>query len=133
MKVNLKFLIVILFIDAIVMLFPLHFLSSEKERQQFKVSENCGCLWAYLADLRASEGKSHVHYNILYDPSKHNGPILPPAASLAPIVWPQFLLRWACPDEAQAAVELDARCRQKFLEYSELEKVNFFPYDCLIW
>uniref|UniRef100_A0A162A3V2 phosphatidylinositol-3,5-bisphosphate 3-phosphatase n=1 Tax=Daucus carota subsp. sativus TaxID=79200 RepID=A0A162A3V2_DAUCS len=75
--------------------------NSERERQQCGISDSCGCLWMYLTDLRASEGSSHVHYNLFYDPSKHGGPILPPAAALAPTIWPQFHLRWACPSEAQ--------------------------------
>ncbi|KAI9124633.1 hypothetical protein K1719_004555 [Acacia pycnantha] len=98
--------------------------NSEKERQQCNVFEACGCLWAYLADLRASEGKSHVHYNLYYDPLKHNGPIFPPAAALAPTLWPQFLLRWACPEEAQAAGEIEAECRQMFLKFSEIQKAK---------
>lgn len=99
---------------------------SEKERQQCNVFEACGCLWAYLTDWRASEGPSHVHYNLYYDPLKHNGPILPPAAALAPILWPQFLLRWACPEEAQTAGEIEAKCRQMALKYSEMQKVAIF-------
>ncbi|KAJ7970528.1 Phosphatidylinositol-3-phosphatase myotubularin-1 [Quillaja saponaria] len=95
--------------------------NSEKERQQCNVSEACGCLWAYLDDLRASEGSSHVHYNTFYDPSKHGGPLLPPAAALAPTLWPQFHLRWACPSEAQTG-ELEVQFRKMFLKYSELQK-----------
>ncbi|XP_056169075.1 phosphatidylinositol-3-phosphatase myotubularin-1-like [Syzygium oleosum] len=97
--------------------------NSEKERQQCSVSEACGCLWAYLTDLRISEGKSHVHYNLFYDPSKHNGPLLPPAAALAPTLWPQFHLRWACPSEAQAE-ELEAQCRNMAMKFSELQKAK---------
>lgn len=100
------------------------FCNSEKERQQCNVFDACGCLWAYLADLRGSEGKSHVHFNLYYDPLKHNGPILPPAAALAPTLWPQFHLRWACPEEAQASVEIEAECRQMFLKYSEMQKAK---------
>ncbi|KAJ7974958.1 Phosphatidylinositol-3-phosphatase myotubularin-1 [Quillaja saponaria] len=95
--------------------------NSEKERQQCNVFEACGCLWAYLADLRASEGSSHAHYNLFYDSSKHNEPLLPPAAALAPTLWPQFHLRWACPSEAQSG-ELEAQCRKMALKYSELQK-----------
>lgn len=106
--------------------FSLHTLIfSEKERQQCGVSEACGCLWAYLADLRASEGSSHVHYNPFYDPLKHDGPLLPPAAALAPTLWPQFHLRWACPSEAQAG-ELDGQCRKMAIKFSELQKVYYF-------
>ncbi|KAK3408874.1 hypothetical protein EUGRSUZ_J01026 [Eucalyptus grandis] len=97
--------------------------NSEKERQQCSASEACGCLWAYLEDLRNSEGKSHVHYNLFYDKSKHNGPLLPPAAALAPTLWPQFHLRWACPSEAQAG-ELEAQCRNMAMKFSELQKAK---------
>ena len=100
---------------------------SEKERQQVGISEACGCLWAYLADLRSSEGRSHVHSNPFYSPLKHNGPLLPPAAALAPTLWPQFHLRWACPTEAQAG-ELEAQCRIMSIKFSKLQKVmNCFP------
>lgn len=58
-------------------------------------------MWSYLADLRASGGCFHEHYNPFYDPVKHNGPLLPPAAALAPTLWPQFYLRWTCPSESQ--------------------------------
>ncbi|XP_057475302.1 phosphatidylinositol-3-phosphatase myotubularin-1-like isoform X2 [Actinidia eriantha] len=95
--------------------------NSEKERQQSGISDTCGCLWMYLADLRASEGSSHVHYNLFYDPSKHEGPLLPPAAALAPTLWPQFHLRWACPSEAQAG-EVEAQCRSLSKKLSELQK-----------
>lgn len=73
-------------------------------------------------DLRISEGKSHVHYNLFYDPSKHNDPLLPRAAALAPTLWPQFHLRWACPSDAQAE-ELEAQCRNMAMKFSELQKV----------
>ncbi|KAJ6717559.1 MYOTUBULARIN-RELATED [Salix purpurea] len=99
------------------------FCNSEKERQLAGVSESCGCLWAYLAGLRSSEGRSHVHYNLFYSPLKHNGPLLPPAAALAPTLWPQFHLRWACPSEAQAG-ELEAQCRNMSLKFSELQKAK---------
>lgn len=98
---------------------------SEKERQQFNVFEACGCLWVYLADLRTSEGGSHVHHNPFYDPPKHNGPLLPPAAALAPTLWPQFHLRWACPEEAQAG-EIEAQCRKIVMKYAEMQKVVIF-------
>ncbi|XP_022860439.1 phosphatidylinositol-3-phosphatase myotubularin-1-like [Olea europaea var. sylvestris] len=96
---------------------------SEKERQQAGISDSCGCLWMYLADLRASEGSSHVHYNLFYDPTKHEGPLLPPAAALAPTVWPQFHLRWTCPSEAQAG-EVEAICRNMAKKISELQKAK---------
>ncbi|XP_024030382.1 phosphatidylinositol-3-phosphatase myotubularin-1 isoform X1 [Morus notabilis] len=95
--------------------------NSEKERQQCGISEASGCLWAYLVELRVGEGNSHVHYNLFYDPLKHDGPILPPAAALAPTLWPQFHLRWSCPTEAQAA-EAEAECRKMAFKFSELQK-----------
>lgn len=95
---------------------------SEKERQESDIFDTSGCLWMYLADLRASEGSSHVHYNLFYEPSKHEGPLLPPAAALAPTLWPQFHLRWACPSEAQAG-EVEAQCRSLAKKFSELQKV----------
>lgn len=99
------------------------YIFSEKERQECGISEACGCLWAYLADLRASEGSSHVHYNFFYDPVKHADALLPPAAALAPTLWPQFHLRWACPSEAQAG-ELEAQFRKMAVKFSELQKVT---------
>lgn len=98
------------------------FLFSEKERQQLNVFEACGCLWAYLAELRTSESGSHVHYNLFYDPLKHKGALLPPAAALAPTLWPQFHLRWACAEESPAG-EIEAECRKMALQYSEMRKV----------
>ncbi|RVW71401.1 Phosphatidylinositol-3-phosphatase myotubularin-1 [Vitis vinifera] len=94
---------------------------SEKERLQCGVSDACGCMWKYLADLRASEGKYHVHYNLFFDPNRHGSAILPPAAALAPTLWPQFHLRWACPSEDQAG-ELEAECRKMAEKFSELKK-----------
>ncbi|KAJ4851573.1 Carrier protein, mitochondrial [Turnera subulata] len=96
---------------------------SERERQLIGVSETCGCMWAYLTDLRYTEGRSHVHYNFFFDPQKHNGPLLPPAAALAPTLWPQFHLRWACPSEAQAG-EVEAQCRNMSIKWSELQKAK---------
>ena len=104
---------------------------SEKERQQSGISDTCGCLWMYLADLRAPEGSSHVHYNLFYDPSKHEKPLLPPAAALAPTLWPQFHLRWACPSEAQAG-EVEAQCRSLSKKLSELQKVFTFNCACCL-
>lgn len=95
--------------------------NSEKERLQCGVSDACGCMWKYLADLRASEGKYHVHYNLFFDPNRHGSAILPPAAALAPTLWPQFHLRWACPSEDQAG-ELEAECRKMAEKFSELKK-----------
>jgi hypothetical protein len=98
---------------------------SEKERLQCNVFESCGCLWAYLADRRTSEGSTHAHCNPFYDPLKYSGPLLPPAAALAPTIWPQFHLRWACPEEAQSG-EIEAQCRKIILKNSEMQKVVVF-------
>ncbi|KAK4480403.1 hypothetical protein RD792_013475 [Penstemon davidsonii] len=99
------------------------FCNSEKERQQASVYEACGCMWIYLTDLHASEGRSHVHFNHFYDPSKVDGPLLPPAAALAPTLWPQFHLRWACPSEAQGG-EIEAQCRNMAKKISEIQKAK---------
>ena len=104
---------------------------SEKERQQAGISDSCGCLWAYMADMRALNGGYHVHYNPFYEPSKHNGPLLPPAAALAPTVWPQFHLRWACPMESQAG-ELEAQCRNMSKRFTELQKVRVNSFHPLL-
>lgn len=66
-----------------------------------------------------------MHYNPFYDPLKHSGPLLPPAAALAPTLWPQFHLRWACPEEAQAG-EIEAQCRKIVMKYAEMQKVVIF-------
>lgn len=106
---------------------------SEKERTQCGVSDTSGCIWTYLADMRASEGKYHVHYNFFFDPNKpvsaipankNGSAILPPAAALAPTLWPQFHLRWACPSEDQTD-KLEAECRNMAKKFSDLKKVNF--------
>ncbi|RWR83461.1 phosphatidylinositol-3-phosphatase myotubularin-1-like protein isoform X1 [Cinnamomum micranthum f. kanehirae] len=97
--------------------------NSEKERQQSGISDACGCMWVYLSDLRSSEGCYHVHCNLFYDPAKHDGPLLPPAAALAPTLWPQFHLRWACPSEAQAG-ELESQCRGMAKKFSEIQKAK---------
>lgn len=97
--------------------------NSEKEREQSGVSDACGCMWVYLTNMRASEGCYHVHCNLFYDPGKHDGPLLPPAAALAPTLWPQFHLRWACPSEAQAG-ELEARCRSMAKKFTEIQKAK---------
>ncbi|XP_042026374.1 phosphatidylinositol-3-phosphatase myotubularin-2-like [Salvia splendens] len=96
------------------------FCNSEKERQQAGIYDACGCLWVYLADLRASD-RSSGHHNHFYDASKVQGPLLPPAAALAPTLWPQFHLRWACSSEAQAG-EIEAHCRNMAEKISELQK-----------
>lgn len=98
---------------------------------QSRVSDACGCLWSYLADLRSCDGQSHVHYNLFYDPIKHDGPLLPPAAALAPTIWPQFHLRWACPKEVEAG-DLDAKCRSMANKFSESDKVTNFLYFMII-
>ncbi|WZY74000.1 hypothetical protein YC2023_006240 [Brassica napus] len=95
--------------------------NSEKERQQCAIAEACGCIWAYLTDLRSLATTSHVHCNPFYDPLKYDGPLLPPAASLAPTLWPQFHLRWACPEEATAA-DIEVQCRAMRAKYSEMQK-----------
>ncbi|CAN4126481.1 unnamed protein product [Withania somnifera] len=97
--------------------------NSEKEREQAGISDACGCLWMYLAELRASEGSSHAHYNLFYDPLKHDGPLLPPAAALAPTIWPQFHLRWACPSEAHGG-EVEAECRKLTRKFCELQRAK---------
>ncbi|TYH95172.1 hypothetical protein ES332_A12G088500v1 [Gossypium tomentosum] len=97
--------------------------NSEEEREKCGIHEACGCLWAYFADLRSLEGSSHAHYNLFYDPLKHNGPIFPPAAALAPTLWPQFNLRWGCPSESQAG-ELEAESRSMAIKFSELLKAK---------
>ncbi|KAL1187840.1 Phosphatidylinositol-3-phosphatase myotubularin-1 [Cardamine amara subsp. amara] len=95
--------------------------NSEKERQQCGIPDACGCLWAYLTDMRSFNATSHVHCNPFYDPLKYDGPLLPPAASLAPTLWPQFHLRWACPEEAKAA-DIGVQCRAMTVKYSEMQK-----------
>ncbi|KAI3721832.1 hypothetical protein L2E82_32851 [Cichorium intybus] len=97
--------------------------NSENERERAGVFEASACLWMHLADMRASEGSSHVHYNLFYNPSKHDGPLLPPAAALAPTIWPQFHLRWSCPSEAQSC-EIESKCRNMMEKYSELQKAK---------
>ena len=107
---------------------------SEKERQQSGVSDSCGCLWVYLANLRAADGGLHPHYNPFYDPMKHDHPLLPAAAALAPNIWPQFHLRWACPSEAHTG-ELESQWRIMSKKYAEMSKVppcNSF-IDLEVW
>ncbi|KAK8965285.1 hypothetical protein KSP40_PGU013250 [Platanthera guangdongensis] len=95
--------------------------NSEKERQQCGIADISACIWIYLAHLR--EDDSHVHYNVFYDPTKHNHPLLPPAASLAPTLWPQFHLRWACPLEAQSG-GVESRWRAMQNNYAEMAKAK---------
>ncbi|KAG6404568.1 hypothetical protein SASPL_136818 [Salvia splendens] len=98
------------------------FCNSEKERHQAGVYDACGCMWVYLAELRDSDRPS-CHYNHFYDASKFQGPLLPPAAALAPTLWPQFHLRWACPSESQGG-ELETHCRNMAEKLSELQKAK---------
>ncbi|KAL4576781.1 hypothetical protein LXL04_012880 [Taraxacum kok-saghyz] len=97
--------------------------NSENERERAGVFEVSTCVWQYLAEMRASEGSSHVHYNLFYNQSKHDGPLLPPAAALAPTLWPQFHLRWSCPSEAKSG-EIEAQCRNMMEKFSELQKAK---------
>lgn len=91
------------FIDAIFSCRFGNFLcNSEQEREQVDVA-SCLCIWKYLADLRASN-TLHEHRNPLYDPQRHNGPIVPPPPALAPTLWSQFYLRWSCPLESRGGV-----------------------------
>ncbi|KAF7108807.1 hypothetical protein CFC21_109198 [Triticum aestivum] len=75
--------------------------NSEREREQSGVTSSCHCMWTYLADLRASGGSFHEHINPFYDRERYWLPLVPPAAALAPTLWPQFYLRWTCPPESQ--------------------------------
>ncbi|KAM0883314.1 hypothetical protein ACQ4PT_031730 [Festuca glaucescens] len=75
--------------------------NSEREREQSGVTSSCHCMWTYLADLRASGGSYHEHFNPFYDAASYDAPLVPPAAALAPTLWPQFYLRWTCPPESQ--------------------------------
>ncbi|XP_076957315.1 phosphatidylinositol-3-phosphatase myotubularin-1-like [Bidens hawaiensis] len=97
--------------------------NSENERVKAGLFDASTCLWKHLAEMRASEGKTHAHYNMFYDPSKHDGPLLPPAAALAPTLWPQFHLRWACPSEAHSS-QVEAQCRDMMEKFSELQKAK---------
>ncbi|KAM3297153.1 hypothetical protein ACQJBY_039167 [Aegilops geniculata] len=97
------------FIDAVLSCRFGNFLcNSDWEREQAEVASSCPCIWEYLADLRASGGIFHEHRNPFYKPSKCNGPIVPPAPALAPTLWPEFYLRWACPLESQGG---DRECK----------------------
>ncbi|KAJ7530943.1 hypothetical protein O6H91_14G025600 [Diphasiastrum complanatum] len=73
--------------------------NSEKERLQAGVSKACECVWKHLDDQRSLVGPEHDHFNLFYNSELHSGALLPPAATLAPILWPQFHLRWACPSD----------------------------------
>lgn len=93
------------------------------ERQQSGVFDSCGCVWVYLANLRASEGNLHPHYNPFYNPENHKDPLLPAAAALAPTIWPQFHLRWACPLEAQGG-DVESEWRGLTKKYADMTKVS---------
>ncbi|KAG8087654.1 hypothetical protein GUJ93_ZPchr0010g9664 [Zizania palustris] len=80
-------------------------------------------MWTYLADLRSSGGSFHEHRNPFYDPIKHNGPLVPPAAALAPTLWPQFYLRWTCPIESQGG-DLESQWHTMNKKYTEVMKVK---------
>eukprot|EP01018_Ginkgo_biloba_P011816 Gb_21809 [translate_table: standard] len=95
----------------------------EKERQQAGVADACGCMWVYLTQLRTSGGRNHEHYNLFFSRDQHTGALLPPAAALAPTLWPQLHLRWACPSESQGG-ELEAQCRIMAQNFSELQKAK---------
>ncbi|XP_020253288.1 phosphatidylinositol-3-phosphatase myotubularin-1-like isoform X2 [Asparagus officinalis] len=97
--------------------------NSEKEREQAGVWDNCSCMWVSLTNLRAAEGDSHPHHNPFYDPMKHDRPLLPAAAALAPTIWPQFHLRWACPSEAQGG-ELEAQWHILSKKYADMSKAK---------
>uniref|UniRef100_A0A0D9XAT0 Myotubularin phosphatase domain-containing protein n=1 Tax=Leersia perrieri TaxID=77586 RepID=A0A0D9XAT0_9ORYZ len=97
--------------------------NSEREREQSGAASSCHCMWMYLADLRASGGNFHEHYNPFYDPMKHNGPLVPPAAALAPTLWPQFYLRWTCPVESQGG-DLESQWHAMSKKYTEAMKVK---------
>ncbi|KAH9321797.1 hypothetical protein KI387_016436, partial [Taxus chinensis] len=97
--------------------------NSEKERTQAQVANSCGCIWAYLRQLRISGGINHEHYNLFYARDRHPGPLLPPAAALAPTLWSQFHLRWACPSEAQGG-ELEAQCHTMAQNHIKLQEAK---------
>ncbi|KAF8653973.1 hypothetical protein HU200_062113 [Digitaria exilis] len=97
--------------------------NSEREREQSGVTSSCRCMWSYLADLRAAGGSFHEHYNPFYDPVKHNSALLPPAAALAPTLWPQFYLRWTCPIESQGG-DLESQWHAMNKKYAEAMKAK---------
>ncbi|KAM0872922.1 hypothetical protein ACQ4PT_038387 [Festuca glaucescens] len=93
---------------------------SERDREQADVA-SCLCIWKYLADLRASDNL-HEHRNPLYDPQRHNGPIVPPPPALVPTLWSQFYLRWSCPVESHGGVGVQ-----------ELVKTPYMIPDCVLF
>jgi hypothetical protein len=88
-------------------------------------------MWSYLANLRASGGSFHEHYNPFYDPVKHNGALLPPAAALAPTLWPQFYLRWTCPIESQGG-DLESQWHAMNKKYADAMKVIIYS-NCILF
>jgi hypothetical protein len=82
-------------------------------------------MWSHLANLRASGGSFHEHYNPFYDPVNHNGALLPPAAALAPTLWPQFFLRWTCPIESQGG-DLESQWHAMNKKYADTMKVIIY-------
>ncbi|MCO5597459.1 hypothetical protein L7F22_051537 [Adiantum nelumboides] len=107
--------------------------NSEKERFQAGISESCGCMWVYLEKQRHARGKDHEHFNIFYDREHQDGSLLPPAAALAPMLWPNYFLRWACPSEIHAGEsscswvqggELENQCRTLVQSYTGFKKAK---------
>lgn len=108
--------------------------NSEKERLQAGIADACGCMWLYLEKQRSTKGKEHEHFNIFYDRKRHDGALLPPAAALAPTLWPNFFLRWACPSEIgtdrslpgswMQGGELENQCRIMAQSYSGINKAK---------
>jgi myotubularin-related protein 1/2 len=96
--------------------------NTENERQLAGVADSCGCMWVYLTQLRKSSGKSniHEHCNIFYSPDEYSGPLLPPAAALAPTLWSRFHLRWVSPLEARTRSEIEAQCFMKIQREKEI-------------
>ncbi|KAH7315907.1 hypothetical protein KP509_21G070100 [Ceratopteris richardii] len=105
--------------------------NSEKERSQAGISEYCGCMWVYLEKQRHVKGKEHEHFNIFYDRDHQDGALLPPAAALAPVLWPSYFLRWACPSEIKGngsswvqGDELENQCRNLVQSHTGFKKAK---------
>lgn len=94
--------------------------NSEKERKDAEVARLCPCIWEYLADLRASGGTFHKHRNPFYEPARNTGPIVPPAPALAPTLWPEFYLRWACPLESEGVDHEALKAKSRIVELESL-------------
>ena len=99
--------------------------ASEREREQSGITSSCHCMWTYLADLRASGGSFHEHINPFYDRERYWLPLVPPAAALAPTLWPQFYLRWTCPPESQGG-GLESHGHSMRKKYEASVKVLFY-------